>query len=131
MALPSVTIGGNLTSDPELKFTNSGIARCNFTVAASERKKDDNGQWVDGDTTFLRVTVWRKLAENCAESLSKGSPVLVVGRLRSRQGEDKNGNKQTYFDLDADSVGLDLRRPVGGVTPSASKDDPWSADVPF
>lgn len=127
MSLPAVTITGNLTADPELKFTNSGVARVSFTVAASERKKNDNGQWEDGDTTFLRVTAWRQVAENCAETLTKGSPVVVVGRLRSRKVEDK-----TYFDLDADTVGLDLRRAIGAHEGSSKKDDPWSADsVPF
>lgn len=132
MALPTVTISGNLTADPELKFTSNGIARCSFSVAASDRKKDDNGKWVDGDTTFLRVSVWRQLAENCAESLSKGTPVIVVGKLKQREAEDRTGIKRTYFDLDADTVGLDLRRSQGTHTASASKDDPWSlSDVPF
>lgn len=132
MSLPAVTITGNLTADPELKFTNNGIAFATFTVAASDRKKDDSGKWVDGDTTFLRVSVWRQTAENVAEALRKGSPVIVVGKLKQREGEDRTGIKRTYFDLDAETVGLDLRRAIGAHEGSAKKDDPWSADsVPF
>lgn len=132
MTLPNVTITGNLTADPELKFINNGTALATFTVAASDRKKDDSGKWIDGETTFLRVTVWRQTAENVAETLRKGSPVIVVGKLKQRDGEDRTGIKRTYFDLDAETVGLDLRRSIGTHEGSAKKDDPWSADsVPF
>lgn len=132
MSLPTITIIGNLTADPELRITNGGNAMCNFTVAASERKKDGD-QWVDGDTTFIRCTAWRNVAENVAESLTKGSSVVVVGRLRQNTVE-KDGSKQTYFNLDVDTIGVNLSRgPVHqerAQKQQSRSDDPWGASDP-
>ena len=139
MTLPSTTIVGNLVDEPTLRFTNSGVAMCNFTVAAGERKKNERtGEWEDGDTTFLRCTAWRALAENIAESCVKGSSVIVTGRIRQSNVE-KDGDKRTYFNVDADQVGLNLSRGPARQERrsdtekvSSAKDDPWSAsDVPF
>lgn len=144
MALPTITLAGNVVADPELRFTNSNIAYITFRVAASERKKDDQGNWVDGETTFLKVTAWRQLAENVAESVLKGTAVIVTGRLKSRSVDQPDGTKQTYFDLDADSVGVDLSRASAKVTRTVKasnasyagaasagwNDDPWATPAP-
>jgi single-strand DNA-binding protein len=111
MALPSITIVGNLTADPELKFLSSGQALVTFRIAASDRRKNaQTGEWEDGDTTFLRVTAWRQTAENAAESLTKGDRVVVTGRLKSRDYEDKDGSRKTSYEIDADEVGVALSR---------------------
>ncbi|TWP51710.1 single-stranded DNA-binding protein [Lentzea tibetensis] len=107
--LPEVTVAGTLTADPELRFTQSGIPVANFTVAANDRKFDQqSGQWVDGDATFLRCTLWRQPAENLAESLRKGNRVLVTGTLRQRSYE-VDGQKRTAMELDVTEVGPSLR----------------------
>lgn len=111
MALPTVTVVGNLTADPELKFISSGAALVAFRIAASDRRKNaETGAWEDGDTTFLRVTAWRQLAENIAESLTKGDRVVITGRLKSRDYDDKDGTKKTAYEIDADEVGVALSR---------------------
>jgi single-strand DNA-binding protein len=134
MALPLITMTGNLTSDPELKFTPQGAARASFRIACGERKKDANGDWVDGDTTFINVTCWRTLAENIAESLKKGDTVTVLGKLRSRTVDDPERGKATYFDVDADEVSVSLRRATAKAERVTSKTnapdhDPWAADT--
>jgi single-strand DNA-binding protein len=138
MALPLITMTGNLTSDPELKFLPQGAARVGFRIACGERKKDaTTGEWVDGDTTFINVTCWRNLAENVAESLKKGDTVTVLGRLRSRTVEDPEKGKATYFDVDADDVSVSLRRATAkpakaasnGSGSNASDVDPWAVDT--
>lgn len=118
MSLPAITIQGNAVSDPQLTFTPQGAARCSFRIAANDRKKNESGEWVDGDTTFLSVTVWRNLAETVAESVTKGTPVVVIGRLKSRTVEDAERGKATYYDVEADTVAVDLRR--GAVKPTGS-----------
>lgn len=128
MSLPTVTIIGNLTRDPELQITGSGVARCTFTVAANERRKNADGQWEDGDATFLRVTAWRQAAESAAESLSRGSKVVVIGRLRSRVVETETG-KQTYFDLDADTIALDVTRTSSMSSKVQRIDGPVADDI--
>jgi single-strand DNA-binding protein len=105
-----ITIIGNLTNDPELRFTPSGAAVANFTVASTPRTFDRQAnEWKDGETLFLRCSVWRDAAENVAESLQRGTRVLVSGRLRSRTYETKEGEKRTVFELDVDEVGPSLR----------------------
>jgi single-strand DNA-binding protein len=105
-----ITIIGNLTNDPELRFTPSGAAVANFTVASTPRTFDrQSNDWKDGETLFLRCSVWRDAAENVAESLQRGARVLVSGRLRSRSYETKEGEKRTVFELDVDEVGPSLR----------------------
>ena len=106
----SITIVGNLTADPDLKFTQSGIPAANFTVASTPRTFDkQSNQWVDGDPLFLRCTVWRDHAEHVAESLSKGMRVIVQGNLRASQWTDKQGNNRTTYQIDVAEIGPSLR----------------------
>jgi single-strand DNA-binding protein len=106
----TLTIIGNLTNDPELRFTPSGAAVANFTVASTPRTFDRQAnEWKDGETLFMRCSVWRDAAENVAESLQRGSRVLVTGRLKSRSYETKEGEKRTVIELEVDEVGPSLR----------------------
>ena len=112
-----ITVVGNLTADPELRFTPSGAAVANFTVASTPRTFDKNtNEWKDGDALFLRCAVWREAAENVAESLHKGTAVIVQGRLKQRSYETKEGEKRTVVELDVDEVGPTLRRASAKVT---------------
>jgi single-strand DNA-binding protein len=105
-----ITINGNLTADPELRFTPSGAAVANFTVASTPRQFDrTSNEWKDGETLFMRCSVWRDAAENVAESLQRGTRVLVTGRLKSRSYETKEGEKRTVIELDVDEVGPSLK----------------------
>ena len=105
-----ITIIGNLTADPELRFTPSGAAVANFTVASTPRTFDKQlNEWKDGDSLFMRCAVWRDAAENVAESLMRGSRVVVVGRLKQRSYETKEGEKRTVVELEVDEVGPSLR----------------------
>lgn len=137
MPLPSVLIIGNLTADPELKFTNSGTAVAKLRIASQDRKRDADGKWVDGDSTFLDVTAWRQTAENVAESLTKGDRVVVWGRLRQRSYEAKDGTQRTVFEVEADDVAPSLYRTsatpkrTGRDKPASAVDDPWATEVPF
>lgn len=106
----SVTFAGNLTADPELRYTRSGQAVVNFTVAATTRVFDrDADCWKDADTTFLRATAWRGIAQNIAESVHKGDRVVVIGRLTQNSYETKEGEKRTSYDLAVDEFGVSLR----------------------
>jgi single-strand DNA-binding protein len=101
---------GNLTADPELRFTPNGAAVANFTVASTPRTFDrQTNEWKDGDTLFMRCSIWREAAENVAESLTKGSRVIVQGRLVQRSYETREGEKRTVVELQADEVGPSLR----------------------
>ena len=112
-----ITIVGNLTNDPELRFTPSGAAVANFTVASTPRSFDRNSnEWKDGETLFMRCSVWREAAENVAESLTRGTAVIVSGRLQSRTFETKEGEKRTVIELACDEVGPSLRRATAKVT---------------
>src|SRR4029450_2489438 len=102
------TIVGNLVDDPELRFTNNGIAVANMRVAVTQRAQQD-GEWRDGDTSFLKVNVWRSQAEHLADSLSKGDRVMVTGRLRQRSWGAPQGGKGSVTDLEADEVGASLK----------------------
>lgn len=105
-----ITVIGNLTADPELRFTPSGAAVANFTVASTPRQFDrQSNEWKDGETLFMRCSVWRDAAENVAESLTRGSRVLVTGRLKSRSYDTKEGEKRTVVELDVDEVGPSLK----------------------
>lgn len=105
-----ITVIGNLTSDPELRFTPSGSAVANFTIASTPRAFDrQSNEWKDGETLFLRAAVWREAAENVAESLTKGMRVIVTGRLKSRSYETKEGEKRTVIELEVDEIGPSLR----------------------
>lgn len=117
-----ITVVGNLTNDPELRFTPSGAAVTNFTVASTPRKyNSQSGEWEDGDTMFLGCSVWRQAAENVAESLQRGSRVIVQGRLKSRSYDDRDGNKRTVFEIDVEEVGPSLRNATAKVS-RASRD---------
>ncbi|MGO4856905.1 single-stranded DNA-binding protein [Arthrobacter sp. 2MCAF14] len=106
----TITVIGNLTSDPELRFTPSGSAVANFTVASTPRTFDrQSNEWKDGETLFLRASVWREAAENVAESLTKGMRVIVSGRLKSRSYETKEGEKRTVVELEVEEIGPSLR----------------------
>lgn len=131
-----ITVVGNLTAAPELRFTPAGAAVANFTVASTPRTFDKSTQeWKDGDPLFMRCSVWREAAEHAAESLDKGARVVVVGRLKQRSFETKEGEKRTVVELDVDEVGPSLRyatakiskagRGSGGHAVQAD-DDPWA-----
>ena len=112
-----ITVIGNLTSDPELRFTPSGAAVANFTVASTPRTFDKNtNEWKDGEALFLRCSVWRQAAENVAESLTRGTAVIVQGRLKQRSYETKEGEKRTVYELDVDEIGPSLRWATAKVT---------------
>jgi single-strand DNA-binding protein len=105
-----ITIIGNLTADPELRFTPSGAAVANFTVASTPRQFDrQSNEWKDGETLFMRCSVWRDAAENVAESCQRGMRVIVSGRLKSRSYETKEGEKRTVVEMDVDEIGPSLR----------------------
>ena len=147
-----ITLVGNLTNDPELRFTTSGSAVANFTVASTPRTFDkQSNEFKDGETLFLRASVWREAAENVAETLTKGMRVIIQGRLKSRSYETKEGEKRTVVELEVDEIGPSLKyasakvtraqrgqsqgaqnvanqlggQPQGGWSPK--QDDPWGA----
>lgn len=149
-----LTVVGNLTADPELRFTPSGAAVASFTVASTPRTFDrQTNEWKDGEALFLRCSIWRQAAENVAESLTRGSRVIVSGRLKQRSFETREGEKRTVIELDVDEVGPSLRYatakvnrtqrgsssgggfggsggpggPGGGAAPA---DDPWGSAPP-
>ena len=125
MALPLITLQGNVCLEPNLQFTPSGMAMARIRVACGERKKDEQGNWVDGDTTFLDCTVWGETAEMVCDSVNKGTAVTVVGKLKQRTVE-KDGGKHTYFDVNVDSLAVDVKRSAK-IVPS----DPWGESAPF
>lgn len=144
----NITIVGNLTADPELRFTASGAAVASFTVASTARFLDKTtNEWKDGDPLFMRCQVWRQYAENVAESLVKGSRVIVTGKLKQRSYETREGEKRTVIELDVDDVGPALRNATAKVTritrdrgnnnapaggdhaTAAAKNDPWANDA--
>ena len=117
---PTITVIGNLTADPELRWTQSGAAVADFTVASTPRTYDRNaGEWRDGDTLFMRCSVWRETAENVAESLRKGMRVIVQGRLTQRSYDTQQGERRTVVELQVDEVGPSLRRARAQVTRTA------------
>ncbi len=144
---PGGTVVGNLTADPELRFTNSGAAVANFTVASTPRIFDrQSGEWRDGETLFMRCTIWRQLAEHLAESLTRGARVIVVGRLEQRSFTAKDGTERIVVELVADEVAPSLRyatAKVNRTTQQAAQqqgrqgghqrapgEDPWSGQQP-
>jgi single-strand DNA-binding protein len=149
----NVTIVGNLTSDPELRFTPSGAAVASFTIASTPRMLDKaTNEWKDGDTIFMRCSVWRQYAENVAESLTRGARVIATGRLKQRSFETREGEKRTVVEMDVDDVGPALKNATakvskvarsgaggggfggdsgfggqpGGQQPGGEQGDPWS-----
>lgn len=138
----TITVVGNLTSDPELRFTPAGAAVASFTVAATPRALDKaTGEWRDGDPLFLRCNIWRQAAENVGESLTRGARVIVQGRLRQRSYDTKEGEKRTVIELEVDEIGPSLRYATakvnkversggegsGGGRGGQAKDDPWGS----
>jgi single-strand DNA-binding protein len=131
-----VTLTGRLTADPELRFTAKGDAVLNLRVVTSGRKKTDDG-WVDVDTTFWTVSAWRQMAENVANSIQKGDAVVVVGKVKSRQYDDKEGNKRTAWEVAADHIAADLKwttvnmqRVERSTVAAKQQDDPWASQEP-
>ncbi|GAB3556408.1 single-strand DNA-binding protein [Actinopolyspora lacussalsi] len=134
------TVVGNLTADPELRFTPSGAAVANFTVASTPRFYDRQaGEWKDGEALFLRCNIWRQAAENVAETLTRGMRVVVQGRLRQRSFETKEGEKRTVVEMEVDEVGPSLRYATakvnkisrgGGSGGGSGGEDPWSSAPP-
>lgn len=129
---PTITVVGNLTADPDLRFTTAGVAVLDFTVASTPRVYDrESGQWKDDDTLFLRCSLWRQAAQNAADSLTKGTRVIVQGRLRQRSFETKEGDKRTVVELDVDAIGPELRYASAKVSKvsrgggAAADDGPW------
>lgn len=112
-----ITVVGNLTADPELRFTPNGAAVANFTIASTPRTFDrQTNQWQDGEALFLRCSVWREAAENVAESLTKGMRVVAQGRLKARSYQDREGNNRTSWEMDVDEVGPSLKYATAKVT---------------
>jgi single-strand DNA-binding protein len=115
-----ITVVGNLTDDPELRFTPSGAAVANFTVASTPRTFDKaSNDWKDGDALFLRCSIWRQAAENVAESLQRGMRVVVQGRLKQRSYETREGEKRTVVELEADGVAPSLKYATAKVVKAA------------
>ena len=142
-----ITVVGNLVSDPELRFTNSGAAVASFRIASTPRSFDrQSGEWKDGEALFLTCSVWRQAAENVAESLQRGSRVIVQGRLKQRTYETREGEKRTVVELEVDEVGPSLRYATAkvqkmarsgggsgggyGASSSGPSDDPWASAAP-
>ncbi|MGL4339278.1 MAG: single-stranded DNA-binding protein [Rhodoglobus sp.] len=119
-----ITVVGNLTSDPELRYTQNGLAVANFTIASTPRSFDRaSNDWKDGEALFLRASVWREFAEHVAGSLTKGSRVIASGRLKQRSYETKEGEKRTSIELEVDEIGPSLRYATAQVTRAASSRD--------
>ena len=142
-----ITVVGNLTADPELRYTQNGLAVANFTIASTPRTLDRaSNEWKDGEALFLRASVWREFAEHVAGSLTKGSRVIAIGRLKQRSYETKEGEKRTSIELEVDEIGPSLRYATAQVTRAASSrdggnggggasrgavaDEPWAASAP-
>ena len=138
----TLTVIGNLTSDPELRYTQGGLAVANFTIASTPRTFDRAAnEWKDDEALFLRASVWREFAEHVAGSLTKGSRVIATGRLKQRSYETKEGEKRTSMELEIDEIGPSLRYATASVTKAqaqggrggasgASNDEPWAATAP-
>jgi single-strand DNA-binding protein len=139
---PQINMVGNLVADPELRFTPSGVAAASVRIAVTPRSRDNaTGEWKDGETVWLSGTVWRQYAENVAESLTKGTRVIVIGRLKQRSYETREGEKRTVYEVDIDDIGPALRYATakiqrtsrgstaeGGSAPAARPGgDPWGA----
>ena len=116
-----ITVVGNLTADPELRYTQNGLPVANFTIASTPRNFDRAAnEWKDGDALFLRASVWREFAEHVAGSLTKGMRVIAQGRLRQRSYQDREGNQRTAIELEVDEIGPSLRYATAQVTRAAS-----------
>jgi single-strand DNA-binding protein len=134
-----ITVVGNLTADPELRYTQNGLPVANFTIASTPRNFDRQAnEWKDGEALFLRASVWREFAEHVAGSLTKGMRVIATGRLKQRSYQDREGNNRTAIELEVDEIGPSLRyataqvtRAAGGAgaresAPAPASDEPWA-----
>jgi single-strand DNA-binding protein len=134
MADTHVTITGNLTDDPELKFTPTGAPVANFRIAVTARVRDGE-TWRDGDTSFFRINVWRQLAEHVADSLSKGDRAVVIGRLKSRSWETPEGERRSVVEVEADEVAPSLRwaiaKPERVTNRAKAKAGEFNDEAPF
>lgn len=127
----AITVVGNLTADAELRFTPSGAAVANFTVASTPRMFDRNsGEWKDGDALFMRCSIWKQPAENVAETLTRGMRVIVQGRLKQRSYETKEGEKRTVVELEVDEVGPSLRYATAKVNKVSSSGNSLKPSTP-
>ncbi len=133
----TITVVGNLTDDPDLRFTPSGAAVANFTVASTPRFFDkQTNDWKDGEALFLRCSIWRQAAENVAETLQRGARVIVSGRLKQRSYETREGEKRTTFEVEVDEIGPSLKYATAKVTKTSRSgsgggvasagNDPWA-----
>ena len=129
-----VTIVGNLVDDPELRYTPNGAAVCTIRVAVNRRFKDESGQWKDGETSFFTVNAWRSLAENAAETLTRGQRAIITGRLQQRSWETQEGDKRNVVEIEADELGPSLRWATAKVEKTSrgggGGGGDWSARVP-
>jgi len=139
MADTIITVVGNLTADPELRYTQSGQAVANFTIASTPRIFDRQAnEWKDGEALFLRASCWREFAENVAGSLTKGMRVVAQGKLKQRSYQDRDGNNRTSIELDVDEIGPSLRYATAQVTRTSGggagrgqvADEPWAPAAP-
>jgi single-strand DNA-binding protein len=131
-----ITVAGNLTADPELRFTATGVPVVTFVVASTERRLDkDSGQYADGETLFLRCNLWRQDAENLCESATKGTRIMVSGTLRQRNYEAQDGTKRTSYEVQAEEVGISLKWATARPTKVHRNhrpvpEDPWTSTAP-
>ena len=123
-----VTLSGNLTDDPELRFTPNGVAVANFRLAVDQRVWDADG-WKDGESSYFRVSVWRDQAEHVSRSLHKGARCVVVGRLKSRSWETPEGQRRSAVEVDAEEVGMSLRFAAAASAPAAATPAPPPAEA--
>ena len=130
--MTNITVVGNIATDPSLRFLSNGAAVSSFTIASSDRVKDkDSGEWKDGPTTFFRASCWRGMAENAADSLSKGQRVIASGKLKTRE-YDKDGQTRLSVELDIEEIGPSLRyatASVNKVEKSKPAEDPWGGNT--
>ena len=137
-----ITVVGNLTADPELRYTQNGLAVANFTIASTPKVFDrQSNEWKDGEALFLRASVWKEHAEHVAGSLTKGSRVVATGRLKQRSYETKEGEKRTSIEFEVDEIGPSLRYATASVTRADSNRQPvaavveaapaWNSETPF
>lgn len=138
MAEVTTTVTGNLTDAPELRYTQNGVAVANFTIASTPRHFDRaSNEWKDGETVYLRASVWREFAEHVAGSLGKGDRVIASGALKQRSYETREGEKRTTIELDVDEIGPSLKHATAtvtrasGRTPVAVQADTWNAPASF
>ena len=125
-----ITVVGNLTADPELRYTQNGLPVANFTIASTPRTFDRQAnEWKDGEALFLRASVWREFAEHVAGSLTKGSRVIATGRLKQRSYQDREGNNRTSIELEVDEIGPSLRYATAQVTKSQASGTSGSAQA--